>query len=275
MKKIRKQLAETIPFIEGKTTIHPRLGIILGTGMGKTAKLIEKETIIPYDEIPHFATSTVESHAGNLIFGHLKGIPVMAMHGRFHFYEGYNMHTITYPVRVMKALGIGTMVVSNAAGAVNPLFRPGDIMLMTDHINLMGDNPLRGVNDPKLGVRFPDMSRAYTPELREAAEKTALENSVRLMQGVYVALMGPCLETGAEYRFMRRIGADAVGMSTVPEVIVAVHSDMRVLGFSLITDMCLPDALEPTTLEKVLAVANMADEKLSNLIVEIIPKMKL
>jgi len=271
---IRKQLEETIPFLKSKTLIEPKLGIIMGTGMGKVGELIEKDVVIPYEEIPHFATSTVESHDGNLIFGHLRGVPVMAMHGRFHFYEGYDMHTITYPVRTMKALGIGTMIVSNSAGGLNPLFRPGDIVLMTDHINLMGDNPLRGVNDPELGVRFPDMSRAYTPELRELAEKVALETGTRMVQGVYVGLMGPNLETAAEYRFLRSIGADTVGMSTVPEVTVAVHSGMRVLGFSLVTDMCLPDALEPATLESILSTADKADAKLSDLVAEIVPRIK-
>jgi len=274
MHRIKNQLSETVPFLKSKTKVQPKIGLILGTGMARVAEIIEAESIIPYNEIPHFAVSTVESHAGNLILGHLEGVPVLAMQGRFHFYEGYDMKTITYPVRVMKALGIDTMLVSNAAGALNPLFEPGDVMLMTDHINLMGDSPLRGVNDPELGVRFPDMSRAYTPELRKLAEKVALEKSIRLVQGVYVALMGPNLETAAEYRFLRTIGADTVGMSTVPEVTVAVHSSMRVLGFSLITDMCLPDALEPATLEKILAVADMADEKLSSLVAGLVPQIE-
>ncbi len=274
MLEIRKQLQDTVPFLKAKTSIEPKLGIIMGTGMGKVGELIERDVVISYEDIPHFATSTVESHEGKLIFGHLRGVPVMAMHGRFHYYEGYDMHTITYPVRVMKALGIDTMIVSNSAGGLNPLFESGDIVLMTDHINLMGDNPLRGVNDPELGVRFPDMSHAYTPELQELAEKVALEMGVRLMQGVYVALMGPNLETAAEYRFLRTIGADTVGMSTVPEVTVAVHSNMRVLGFSLVTDMCLPDALELATLEKILATADKADARLSGLVAEIIPRIK-
>ena len=263
MKEIKKQLSETIPFLQSKTNVEPKLGLILGTGMGKVAETIDKEAIIPYANIPNFAVSTVESHAGNLIFGHLKGVPVMAMQGRFHYYEGYDMKTITYPVRVMKALGADTMIVSCAVGALNPLFRPGDIMLIVDHIN-----------DDELGPRFPDMSRAYTPELRKLAEKVALESGVRLVQGVLVSVMGPNLETAAEYRFFRTIGADVVGMSTVPECIVAVHSGMRVLGFSLITDMCLPDALEPATLEKILEVASKADAKLSGLVAEIVPKMK-
>lgn len=275
MKEIRKQLSETIPFLNGKTKIEPKLGLILGTGMSKVAEIIEKETVIPYSEIPHFATSTVESHDGNLIFGHLKGVPVMAMQGRLHFYEGYDMKTITYPVRVMKALGVGTMLVSCAVGALNPLFRPGDVMLIVDHINLLGDNPLRGANNREFGPRFPDMSRVYDPGLRELAENVALEKGIRLMQGVLVSLMGPNLETAAEYRFLRTIGADAVGMSTIPEVIVAVHSRMRVLGFSLITDMCLPDALEPATLEKILEVASKADAKLLGLISEIVPRINL
>jgi purine-nucleoside phosphorylase len=194
------------------------------------------------------------------------------MQGRFHFYEGYDMKTITYPVRLIKEMGAEYLVVSNASGGLNPLFSRGDIMLITDHINLMGDNPLRGRNDPALGVRFPDMSEPYTLSLRKQSEKTALEMGQKLVMGVYVGLMGPNLETPAEYRFLRKIGADAVGMSTVPEVIVAVHSGMKVLGFSIITDMCLPDALEPTSLEIILKTASMADGKLSGLIAELFKK---
>jgi len=273
MLEIRKQLEETIPFLKDKTSIKPRAGLILGTGMGKVAEVIDPEIVIPYQEIPHFATSTVESHDGKLIFGTLNGVPVMAMKGRFHYYEGYDMQTITYPVRCMKAMGVETMLVSNAAGGLNPLFKPGDIMMIVDHINLMGDNPLRGVNDDQLGIRFPDMSKAYHPEYRDIVEKVALKIDQRLMQGVFVGLMGPNLETAAEYRFLRGIGADTVGMSTVPEVIVAIHSGLKVVGFSIVTDMCLPDALEPATMEKILAVADSADSKMAKLVSEVLPEL--
>lgn len=273
MKDIRTKLSETIPFLKSKTKIVPKVGIILGTGMDNLTSIIDIETSLGYEEVPHFPESSVQGHRGNLIFGHLAGAPVLTMQGRCHFYEGYDMKTITYPIRAMKALGIGTMIVSNAAGGLNPLFRAGDIMIIADHINLMGDNPLRGFNDDSLGPRFPDMSRAYTPNLRRLAEETALELGIRTVEGVLLALMGPTYETPAEYRFLRTIGADAVGMSTVPEVIVAVHSGMDVLGFSLITDMCLPDALEPASHEAVIAVAKSAEEKYSRLIEGIIKKL--
>jgi len=273
MLEIRKQLEETIPVIRQYYQGTPTIGIILGTGLGKVAEAIEVEAEIPYEKLPHFAVSTVESHAGKLLFGTLSGVPVMAMQGRFHYYEGWTMKQITYPVRVMKALGAKVLLVSNAAGALNPLFRPGDIMLITDHINLIGDNPLIGPNDDSLGPRFPDMSDAYTKELRLLAEETALELGIRLVQGVYVPMAGPNLETPAEYRFLRLIGGDAVGMSTAPEVIVAVHSGMKVIGFSVITDMCLPDALKPVTLEEILATAATADEKMARLVKALVPKI--
>ena len=273
MLEIRKQLEETIPVIRQYYQGTPTIGIILGTGLGEVAKAIEVEVEIPYEKLPHFAVSTVESHAGKLLFGTLSGVPVMAMQGRFHYYEGWTMKQITYPVRVMKALGAKVLLVSNAAGALNPLFRPGDIMLITDHINLIGDNPLIGPNDDSLGPRFPDMSDAYTKELRLLAEETALELGIRLVQGVYVPVAGPNLETPAEYRFLRIIGGDAVGMSTAPEVIVAVHSGMKVIGFSVITDMCLPDALKPVTLEEILATAATADEKMARLVKALVPKI--
>ncbi len=273
MLEIRKQLSETIPVIREHYKGEPVVGIILGTGLGAVAKEIDVEVEIPYEKLPHFAVSTVESHAGKLIFGTLSGVPVVAMQGRFHYYEGWTMKQITYPVRVMRALGAKVLIVSNAAGGLNPLFRPGDIMLITDHINLIGDNPLIGKNDDELGPRFPDMSDAYTKELRDIAEQTALELGIRLVQGVYVPVAGPNLETPAEYRFLRLIGGDAVGMSTAPEVIVAVHSGMKVLGFSVITDMCLPDALKPVTLEEILAVAATADEKMARLVKAVVPKI--
>ncbi|MFP4459533.1 MAG: purine-nucleoside phosphorylase [Candidatus Zixiibacteriota bacterium] len=276
MLDIRIKLEDSVGHIKKLWDGEPYAGIILGTGMGKLVDKIDIDIKIPYEEIPHFAKSTVESHKGEMILGELEGVPIVAMSGRFHYYEGYSMPTITYPVRLIKALGAEVLLVSNACGGLNPLFEAGDIMLITDHINFMGDSPLRGINDPELGVRFPDMSKAYTPRLQQLARDVALETGQPLEKGVYLGLMGPNLETPAEYRFLRKIGADAVGMSTVPEVIVAVHSSLEVMGFSIVTDMCLPDNLEVATLEKILGIANQADEKLSNLISEIFmnPKFK-
>ena len=275
MIEIRKQLEETIPFIQSRTKIEPKVSLILGTGMGKIAEIIDTEAVIPYGEIPHFPSSAAPGHKGNLVFGHIGGVPTMVMQGRVHFYEGYSMKEITFSVRTMKALGVDTMIVCNAAGALNPLFQRGDIMLITDQINLMGDNPLRGKNDDELGIRFPDMSDAYTAEHREMVERVALEKGMRLVQGVFVALMGPSLETAAEYRFLRNIGADAVGMSTVPETIVAVHGGMRVIGFSILTDMCLPDFLVPAKIEDILRISTEAGNKLSDLIQVVIPQIRL
>ncbi|MCK5833903.1 purine-nucleoside phosphorylase [bacterium] len=273
MHEIKKQLQETIPFIKSQMKLEPRIAIILGTGMGKLADIVEADVVIPYNKIPHFKMSASPGHKGNLIFGTIDGVSVMVMQGRVHFYEGYTMKEITYPVRVMQALGIDTMFVSNAAGALNPLFRKGDVMLITDHINLMGDNPLRGSNNDDLGLRFPDMSRAYTAGHRKIIEAIALEKGLRLAQGVFVALMGPCYETAAEYRFLRAIGADAVGMSTVPEVIVAVHGGMKVIGFSMLTDMCLPDSLVPAESDEIIKVVKEAGDKLIGLIRSSIPRI--
>jgi purine-nucleoside phosphorylase len=273
MSELRQQIEQASSVLRQKTRLEPEIGVILGTGLGGLANEIEKESVIPYTEIPHFPVSTVESHAGRLIFGNLGGKRVMAMQGRFHFYEGYSMKQITFPVRVMKALGCHTLVVSNACGGLNPLFSPGDLMIITDHINLLGDNPLIGPNDDTLGPRFPDMSEPYTKSLIALAEQVALEEKMRVQKGVYVALSGPCLETRAEYRFLRTIGADVVGMSTVPEVIVAVHAGMRVLGISVVTDSCLPDALEPVDIAKVLKIAGEAEPKLTKLMKRVIEKI--
>lgn len=240
----------------------PRVGIVLGTGLGGLASEIDAQATIPYEELPHFPKSTVQSHKGQLVCGTLEGQTVMAMEGRFHFYEGYSLQQISFPVRVMRALGCEVLVVSNACGGLNPQYAKGDIMVMEDHINLLGDNPLVGPNDERLGVRFPDMCHPYDRELIAKARRVALEAGIPCQQGVYVALKGPCLETRAEYRFLRTIGADVVGMSTVPEVIVAVHGGMRVVGFSIVTDMCLADALEPVSLPEIIAVANAAELKL-------------
>ncbi len=275
MEGLKERTKETSDFIRKRTTLEPELGIILGTGLGQLAQSIEVETAVSYQEIPHFSVSTVESHAGKLIFGNLSGKKVVAMQGRFHYYEGYSMKEITFPVRVMKELGIQTLLVSNACGGLNPLFKAGDVMVISDHINLLGDNPLIGGNDDSLGPRFPDMYNCYDRELIALAEKTALELGIKLQKGVYVSVAGPNLETAAEYRFLRTIGADVVGMSTVPEVIAARHQGTKVLGFSIVTDMGLPDALKPTDLDKIIAVANAAEPVLTRLLVKVVEKIEL
>ena len=244
----------------------PVAGIILGTGLGALAKQIDVAASIEYAKIPGFALSTVETHTGRLLCGTLGGKAVIAMQGRFHRYEGYSLRQVTFPVRVMRALGATNLIVSNACGGMHPLWQPGDLMLIADHINLLGDSPLIGPNDDRLGPRFPDMSAVYDSGLRGLAREIARERGIALREGVYVAVAGPNLETRAEYRFLRGIGADVVGMSTVPEVTVAVHGGMRVLGISIITDQCLPDALEPATLEKIVAVASKAEPGLTALV---------
>ena len=252
---------------------EPVAGIILGTGLGGLASHIRVSTTIEYSDIPGFPLSTVESHTGRLLCGTLGGKTVVAMQGRFHRYEGYSLQQVTFPVRVLRALGAKTLVVSNACGGMHPLWQPGDLMLIADHINMLGDSPLIGRNDDRLGPRFPDMSEPYDGRLRGLAREVALEQGIPLREGVYVAVAGPNLETRAEYRFLRSIGADVVGMSTVPEVIVAVHGGMRVLGISIITDQCLPDALEPATLEKIIAVAAGAEPGLSALVRGVVERL--
>jgi purine-nucleoside phosphorylase len=249
------------------------VAVILGTGLGGLAREIELECEIGYENISGFPLSTVESHAGRLLLGDLGGKRVVAMQGRFHCYEGYSMQQIGFPVRVMRALGAGTLVVSNACGGMQPLWQAGELVLISDHINLLGDNPLIGPNDDRLGPRFPDMSAVYDPELRELARSVARDLRIVLHEGVYVAVTGPNLETPAEYRFLRGIGADVVGMSTVPEVIVAVHGGMRVLGVSIITDRCLPDALEPVDVETIIATATKAEPNLTGLISTVLERM--
>lgn len=244
----------------------PRVGLILGTGLGGLAEQIQQDTVIHYSEIPHFPESTVESHAGQLVCGTLAGVPIVAMEGRFHFYEGYSMKQVTFPVRVMKALGIEILIVTNAAGGMNPEYELADLMVIDDHINLMGDNPLIGENDDSLGPRFPDMCEPYDRRLQSLALKKAAELEISAHQGVFVAVSGPNLETRAEYSMLRSIGADVVGMSTVPEVIVANHAGLRVLGCSIVTDMCLPNELEPVDIAKILKVAAIGGERLSQLI---------
>ena len=272
---LKQQITEAVNFIRSKTKSEPRIGIILGTGLGSLASGIKLETTVGYETIPHFPVSTVESHAGKLLFGDLSGKKVVAMQGRFHYYEGYSMQQVTFPVRVMKALGMKILIVSNACGGLNPQFKSGDLMLITDHINLQGDNPLIGPNDETLGPRFPDMYNCYDKELIQLAENVALNLGMKLNRGVYVSVSGPNLETAAEYRFLRIIGGDVVGMSTVPEVIVARHQGTKVLGFSIITDMGLPDALKPTSLEEIIACANKSEPLLRQLISEVVEKIKL
>jgi purine-nucleoside phosphorylase len=256
--------------IRQKWSATPQAGVILGTGLGNLAGEIKSPTVIEYEKIPHFPRSTATSHRGRLVCGEVGGVSVMAMEGRFHQYEGYPLKQITLPVRVMKALGADLLVVSQAVGGLNPYYRAGDVMIIDDHINLMGDNPLVGVNDDRLGPRFPDMSAPYTPELIEVALETARKENFVAHRGVTVAVTGPNLETRAEYRFLRMIGADVVGMSTVPEVLVAVHSGMRVFGLSVVTDMCLPDALKPANVEEIIAVANSAQPKLRALVMGVL-----
>jgi purine-nucleoside phosphorylase len=272
---LKETINEAAQFIRGKTKVLPQIGIILGTGLGSLADAINVDAKIPYEEIPHFPVSTVESHTGRLILGEISGQSVVAMQGRFHYYEGYDLKQVTFPVRVMKALGANALVVSNACGGLNPHFNSGDIVVITDHINLQGSNPLFGPNDESLGPRFPDMCNCYDPELITLAENVALNQGLKLQKGVYVAVGGPNLETAAEYRFLRFIGADVVGMSTVPEVIVARHQGMRVLGFSLITDMGLPDALGPMNMEKILATAAKSEPVLKDIMTRVIEEMKV
>ncbi len=259
--------------IEFKWKGRPRFGIILGTGLGGLTEEIEAEATFHYRDIPHFPVSTAPGHTSRLVCGQLAGKTVVAMEGRYHAYEGYTLQQITFPVRVMKALGCEVLIVSNACGGMNPQYAKGDLMVIEDHINLLGDNPLIGPNDDRLGVRFPDMSRPYEPELIALAQRIALEERVVCHKGVFVAVQGPNLETRAEYRFLRGIGADVVGMSTVPEVIVGVHAGLRIVGFSIITDMCLPDALEPAVLEEIIAVANAAERKLRGIVRRLVAEL--
>lgn len=273
VEEFREKREEALTFIQDQTEMRPDYLIILGTGLGHLVNEIEVGQSIPYANIPHFPVSTVESHTGRLLFGKLGGKEVVAMQGRFHYYEGYTMQEIVFPLRVLKANGADTLIVSNACGGMNPNYRRGDIMLINDHINLLGDNPLIGANDSELGPRFPDMSEPYTERLLEIAERVALDKGIKMHQGVYLALSGPTLETKAEYRFLRLIGADVVGMSTVPEVIAAVHMNMEVLGISVITDECFPDALEAVDIEDVLEAASMAEPKMTQVITGVLERL--
>jgi len=268
-----KRIEEAAAAVRARTGLRPVVGVILGTGLGDFADALELETMVPFAEIPHFPVSTVESHAGELHLGLLAGRPVAIMKGRVHYYEGYAMREVAFPVRVLRALGCGTLVITNAVGGMNPDMPPGTIVVTTDHINLMGDNPLVGPNDDDLGPRFPDMSEPYARPLITLAERVALDLGVPLQRGVLVAVPGPNLETAAEYRFLRAAGADIVGMSLVPEDLAAVHGGQRVLALNVVTDACLPDALKPAAIPEILAVAGRAAPTLIRLVTEIIRRL--
>ena len=267
------QVKQAVDFIQAQNPSKPRFGIILGTGLGSLAEQIEVETEIEYTDIPHFPVSTVESHKGKLIFGTLSGKPVVAMQGRFHYYEGYDMKQVTFPVRVLKLLGIERLFISNAAGGVNLDFQVADLMIIEDHIDLTKENPLTGPNLDEFGGRFPDMSEPYDRTMIDQALAIAKENDIRCHEGVYVGVSGPNLETRAEYRFIRTIGADAVGMSTVPEVIVARHMELPVFAISAITDLCDPDHLEKVEIQKILAAAFKAEKGMTVIIRELIASL--
>jgi purine-nucleoside phosphorylase len=273
MNQIIEKISQTTRFLEEKGFTGASTAIVLGTGLGSFIDRVEVIQQISYNEIPHFPTSTVESHKGKLILANVDNKKILVMQGRFHYYEGYSMQQITFPVRVFKALGVTNLLLSNASGGMNPEYKKGDLVLLTDHINLQPENPLRGVNEPGLGPRFPDMSQPYDIRLNKIFIKTALDLSVPLKQGVYVAVPGPNLETRAEYRFLRVIGADMVGMSTVPEVIVASQIGLSCAAVSVITDECDPDNLQPVNIEEIIAVAAKADQKLSTVFKSVIEQL--
>jgi purine-nucleoside phosphorylase len=264
--EIQANLDEAVAFIRSQINLEPEIGIILGTGLGSLVDGMDLAGSVEYDRIPHFPTSTVESHHGRLLFGQLRNKAVVCMQGRFHYYEGYSFRQIVFPIRVMRQLGVRTLIASNAAGGLNPKYREGDIMMITDHINFLPGNPLIGDNDDGWGPRFPDCCEVYNREYINIAREVALEQKLRLQEGVYIAVSGPTLETAAEYRMFRILGGDAVGMSTVPEVMAAHHQGTRVLAFSIITDMGLPDNMHPCSIESVLKVAAGAEPKLRALI---------
>jgi purine-nucleoside phosphorylase len=268
-----KAIEEARDFLAPKLGLNPEIGIILGTGLGQFASAMKGSTSIAYGDIPNFPVASVETHAGELVAGSLSGRPTAVMNGRAHFYEGYSMRDVTFPVRVLRALGVRILIVTNAAGGMNPLYEAGDIVLTVDHINLMGDNPLLGVNEDTLGPRFPDMSEPYDRELIALARETAREEKIPLREGVFAGVAGPNLETRAEYRFLRWAGADLVGMSLVPETIVAVHGGMRVLAFAVVTDICFPDALAPIDVPKTLATAAQAEPALTRLVTQVIKRL--
>jgi purine-nucleoside phosphorylase len=275
MNDLIDKINESIKVIREYSKEEYPIGIILGTGLGGLVKEIEVQHQIKYEQIPHFPISTVESHHGRLILGKVGGKNIVVMQGRFHFYEGYSMQEITYPVRVMKFLGVKALLISNACGCMNRDYRKGDLMIIEDHINLLGDNPLIGKNEDELGPRFPDMSEPYSKELISIAEEIAKEKNIKVQKGVYVAVPGPNLETRAEYRFLREIGADVVGMSTIPENIVANHMGLKVFGMSIVTDECFPENLKPVVLEEIIEAANQAEPKMTSIFVELIKRISI
>jgi purine-nucleoside phosphorylase len=271
--ELKQRIDEAAAAIRARAALRPEVGIILGTGLGDFAEALEVEAVIPYRDIPHFPRSTVESHAGELHLGRLAGRPVAVMKGRVHYYEGYRMDQVAFPVRVLKAIGCTTLVITNAVGGMNPTMPAGTLVVTRDHINLMGDNPLIGENDDSLGPRFPDMSEPYAMALIELAERAAKELRVPLQRAVFVGVAGPNLETAAEYRFLRGIGADVVGMSLVPETIAAVHGGQRVLAFNVVTDTCIPETLKPVSIPEILAVAGRMAPVLSRLVTEVVGRL--
>ncbi|MHC5018886.1 MAG: purine-nucleoside phosphorylase [Planctomycetota bacterium] len=266
MSKLREAIAQAVEYVTPKLAATPKAAIILGTGLGKVADEVQDAVKIPFGEIPGFVTTTVDTHAGELVAGTVNGCPVVCLAGRFHFYEGYSLEEITFPVRLARGLGAEVLVVSGATGGMNPVYAKGDLVALDDHINFMGVNPLIGPNDDELGPRYPDMIEPYDTELRKRIQALALEENIVCHQGVYAAVAGPNLETRAEYRMLRTIGADVVGMSVVPEVLAAVHGGMKVVGLVAVTDLCLPDALEPCNIEEIIATANAAEPKMSKLV---------
>jgi len=266
-------LQQALERVRAAVEVQPEVAVILGTGLGRVAQSIELRAELPYAEIPGFPLSTVESHDGKLLIGRLGGREIVAMQGRFHRYEGYALHQVVFPVRVLRLLGVDTLLVTSACGGMNPLWQAGDLVLLDDHINLLGDNPLVGPNLDELGPRFPDMSEPYDRSLQREAEQAALELGIRLRRGVYAAVAGPNLETRAEYRMLRALGADVVGMSTVPEVIAARHAGMRVLGLSIITDLCLPDALEPANINTIIRTAQASEPRLAALLSRVLERL--
>ena len=273
MESFKNKVLEATEFVRARIADRPLIGLLIGTGLGDTADGMDNVVSVDYKEIPHFPVSTVPTHQGRLLFGNMAEKAVMAMQGRFHYYEGYSVREITLPVRVMQLLGVKSVILSNAAGGINPLFDTGDIMVITDHINLTGNNPLIGPNVDEWGPRFPDMSQVYDRRLIALAEEAALENNIRVQKGVYAGLPGPSLETGAEIRFLKTIGADAVGLSTIPEVIAAVHGGMAILAFSVITNMNLPDRLKPARVEEIIAVAEQTAPRLQAIIRGVVGKL--
>ncbi len=261
-----KRIREAVEALGSRVPVAPRAAVILGTGLGTLPDGFVADAVIPYDEIPHFPISRVESHANELVFGAVRGCPTVFMRGRIHYYEGFSMQEVTFPIRVLKGLGAEALVITSAVGGMNPTFALGDLVLVADHINLMGDNPLIGPNDESLGPRFPDMSEPYDARLQDILQETALEERIPLHRGILVAVAGPNLETRAEYRFLRWCGADVVGMSMVPENLVAVHGGMKVAALAVVTDLCFPDALEPVDVDRILATAAGAAPKLTRLI---------